>query len=265
MSIQCKCYGSNEDCRWCFGTGTVHDSKVEQYQGERTWIEKANDAEHRRTDRVAKLPQPLQLERSAAIGLSDLSRRMPESAYSPTGVDKEDVYGPFLPWHLLPPSSTPAVTFEVDSPKLLINELHNAYINREAAEGWFCGSPVYRADMLGMEVDREQELTALCGPARPYMDSYLSPNEPGYGVILFSTHDSVPAEVLPGETICADNIIRRTTTAEHRGDSFYAQLEENIVDGKLVSTEEARQASQQGAMVTWFKDHAIVHEEVACA
>ena len=148
-------------------------------------------------------------------------------------------YGPFVPADL-----RLSVPLETAKPRLDNLIAHDSRRNRNEPLGFFCGSPVFALDKRGMDVD------ALVDVKRIVDMQIDAPNT---------------AEVLPGETICADNIIRRTTTAEHRGDAFYAQLEENIVDGKLVSTEEARQASQQGAMVTWFKDHAVIHEEAVCA
>jgi hypothetical protein len=76
------------------------------------------------------------------------------------------------------------------------------------------------------------------------------------------------AEVLPGEEICADNIIRRTTTAEAQGDAYYKQekAEENT---QKISIAEAQVHYEAGALLTWRPDrvtnklseYALLHEE----
>ena len=147
-------------------------------------------------------------------------------------------YGPFVPADL-----RLSVPLETTKPKLDNLIAHDSRVDRREPQGFFCGSPVFLLDKRGMDVD------ALVDAKRLVDMQLVYPNT---------------AEVLPGESICDDNVVRRTTTAEHRGDAFYEQLEENIVEGNSVSLEAARLAAREGAMVTWFKDHAIVHEEVAC-
>ncbi len=69
---------------------------------------------------------------------------------------------------------------------------------------------------------------------------------------------SVPAEILTGE-IAKDNLIRRETTSEAIGESFYA---EEIPKGQQVPISEV----PDGALVTWRpgnQEFAIVHEEGA--
>lgn len=148
-------------------------------------------------------------------------------------------YGPFIPEDL-----RLSVPMQTEKPKLDNLIAHDSRISREEPQGFFCGSPVYTLDTLGMDVD------ALVDVKR---------------IVDMQIDTSNTAEVLPGESICGDNIVRRTTTAESKGEAFYAQLEGNIVNGKKVPLEIAREAAKQGAMVTWFKDYAFVHEEEACA
>jgi hypothetical protein len=65
------------------------------------------------------------------------------------------------------------------------------------------------------------------------------------------------AEVLPGE-VAKDNLIRRETTAEVVGETFYA---EDIPKGRQVPISEV----PDGVLVTWRPNNlefAVIHEEV---
>lgn len=74
-------------------------------------------------------------------------------------------------------------------------------------------------------------------------------------------------EVLPGEAICEDAIVRRTTTAEAQGEVFYDY--ELPPSTHKASIEDAKKLSDEGHMVTWRPDRAvnketefaIIHEE----
>ena len=68
----------------------------------------------------------------------------------------------------------------------------------------------------------------------------------------------VPAEIMAGE-IAKGNLIRRDTTAEVIGETFYA---EEIPEGRQVPISEV----PDGILVTWRPnnlDIAVIHEEVA--
>lgn len=177
MSIQCKCYGSNESCRWCFGTGTVYENLTTEYEAQRNWAAKAKEAERLRVEgrdaRIANLPDQLRSVRLEAIRLSDERLKA-----EPSARQRDTDWGPFLPWHAGPPSSIPAVTFGVDSPRLDINECHTDRVLRTEVYGSFCGEPIVGMDKLGMEVDRAREAQRL-------VDS--------------SSGISIPAEILPGK------------------------------------------------------------------
>lgn len=147
-------------------------------------------------------------------------------------------YGPFVPADL-----RLSVPLETAKPRLDNLVAHDSRVDRREPQGYFCGSPVFTLDKRGMDVD-------VLVDVKRTVDFELAP--------------TFTAEVLPGESICDDNIIRRTTTAESRGDAFYAQLEGNVENGKKVSLGVARLAASDGKMVTWFKDYALVHEETAC-
>jgi hypothetical protein len=70
--------------------------------------------------------------------------------------------------------------------------------------------------------------------------------------IGLSSGSSIPAEVLPGEVICEDNIIRRSTTAEAQGyDEFHKIAIEVPKDSRRVTIEEARKLSAEGANILW--------------
>lgn len=115
----------------------------------------------------------------------------------------------------------------------------------------FCGLPIYGLDAEAAEADLIVEEVRL--------------------TVKNSTGQSIPAEVLPGEEICADNIIRRTTTTEAIGyDNYYNQAYAEK-DAKHVSIGVARLEAAAGKLITWRPDgistsgteYALVHEEVA--
>ena len=70
--------------------------------------------------------------------------------------------------------------------------------------------------------------------------------------IKHSIGQGIPAEVLPGEVICTDGVVRRDTTAEFIGASYYAQNVEE--QGRRVSIEEARELSAGDANIIWRPD-----------
>lgn len=70
--------------------------------------------------------------------------------------------------------------------------------------------------------------------------------------VLISSGAGIPAEVLPGEIICKDNIIRRTTAAAERE---VVGTEESLTSTgstvKRVTLDEAKQLSDEGACIVW--------------
>jgi hypothetical protein len=149
------------------------------------------------------------------------------------------------PFHWQEAPELPRYVVNIASPKLDITYAHSSRVG--SAVGSFCGSPIVELDEIGMEVDVENELQS---------------------VIKNSTGTSIAAEVLPGEEICTDNIIRRTTTAEAQGDAYYKQekAEENT---QKISIAEAQVHYEAGALLTWRPDrvtnklseYALLHEE----
>lgn len=117
--------------------------------------------------------------------------------------------------------------------------------------GAFCGTPIYALAVSSMDMATERETRNAVLASKEFGES---PNV---------------AEVLPGEEICADGIIRRTTTAEAVGDDYYKQekAEENT---QKISIAEAQVHSEAGALVTWrpnrvvnkLNEYALLHEEV---
>lgn len=158
-------------------------------------------------------------------------------------------HGPFLPWHALPPSATPHAILTVPTPKLDILTAHDDRVQRGNLVASFCGSPIITLDELGIEVDEERELTRR-------LDA--------------SSHTSLPAEILPGEGLCDDGIVRRTTTLEAQGDAYYNRVAIEA-GNKRVNITDARQASRDGQMVYYRPDrvvgegeYALVVQEEAC-
>jgi hypothetical protein len=115
----------------------------------------------------------------------------------------------------------------------------------------FCGVPIQGIDEEQAEVDLVLEEVRL--------------------TVKNSTGKSIPAEVLPGEEICKDNIIRRSTTAEAVGYDTYYNQEYTERNTKRVSIGVARLESLAGKLVSWRPngmtssggEYALVHEEVA--
>ena len=107
----------------------------------------------------------------------------------------------------------------------------------------FCGSPILGIDSLAVKdaANRFIEEAVRLGKNNP------SPNT---------------AEVLPGEEICPDNVIRRGTTAEAMGDAYYnREFEEK--DMKKVSIGVAQLASDSGELVCWRPDGVVGENQYA--
>lgn len=131
--------------------------------------------------------------------------------------------------------------------KLDNNIAHDSRVQRENVIGYFCNVPIITLDEEGMDADVQRDLSMR---------------------MRFSTGQSIPAEVLPGEEICSDNIIRRSTTAEAIGyDTYHNQvaIEAGTQRGGI---NVARLASLAGKLVTWrpnrdvgpATEFALVHD-----
>jgi hypothetical protein len=117
--------------------------------------------------------------------------------------------------------------------------------------GEFCGSPIVTLDQRAVGIDAIIEVSMVIEANKSF------------------TSEPVELNILPGEIVCEDGVIRRGTTAEAIGDEFY-----NFVVPKgtrKVSISEARLASAAGESVTWRpngistsgEEFALIHEEAA--
>lgn len=132
--------------------------------------------------------------------------------------------------------------------RLDISYTHDKNLGTEKV-GEFCGSPIHELYTHAQDVDQFVETMRLIN---------LSKQSP---------ESTVPLEILPGEIVCDDNIVRRWSTAEANPE-FYDYV---VPAGcRKVSLAEAKQLLDEGAMVTFRpnrvvnaeEEFAIVHEEV---
>jgi hypothetical protein len=73
--------------------------------------------------------------------------------------------------------------------------------------------------------------------------------------------DTYTAEVLPGEVVCEDGVVRRATTAEAQGESFYTYEEPK--DTQRVSVEQGRAEAMKGGLVYFRPDRRVGTGEFA--
>lgn len=106
--------------------------------------------------------------------------------------------------------------------------------------GDFCGSPIVEMYLEEMDVDRIVDVQRTIE---------INRNSPKGTV-----------EILPGEMICDDNIIRRGSTAEANPEFYNYQIS---VDARKVTLAEARQLLDEGAMITWRPNRVVGQEEFA--
>ena len=106
-------------------------------------------------------------------------------------------YRKLQPLHWQEAPELPHYASDIPSPKLDILFAHQDRVLRDDVAGYFCGQPIVGLDELDMEVDQMRDTINR---------------------IASSSGTSIPAEVMPGEMICADNVIRRTTTREVTGE-----------------------------------------------
>ncbi len=132
--------------------------------------------------------------------------------------------------------------------KLDNNIAHDLRVQRDNVVGHFCGVPIITLDEVGMDVDVVRDQNAR---------------------LSVSSGQSIPPEVLPGEEICSDNVIRRATTAEAIGyDTYHNQAATEagterggITLGKL--------AALAGKLIMWrpnrdtnpSTEYVLIHEE----
>lgn len=124
------------------------------------------------------------------------------------------------------------------------------YKNLGQRVGTFCGSPIIELYQHEVELDQYVETNRLVEIGRENPPSVI--------------------EILPGEVISNDGIVRRSTAAEVVGDEFYEyQLPS---DARKVTLAEARRLSDsEGSLVTWrpnrvcnaATEFATVHEGTA--
>jgi hypothetical protein len=111
--------------------------------------------------------------------------------------------------------------------------------------GEFCGSPIVSLNEKEIDIDRAIDLD------RTRLSNSLFPSAETDFVIL-----------LPGEVVCEDGVIRRSTSAEAVGyDEFHAF--KVPADTKKVSIADARLASLAGELVTWRPNRVTGQEEFA--
>ena len=158
-------------------------------------------------------------------------------------------YRKLQPLHWQEAPELPHYASDIPSPKLDILFAHQNRVLRDDVAGYFCGQPIVGLDELGMEVDQMRDTINR---------------------IASSSGTSIPAEVMPGEMICADNVIRRTTTREVTGEQHSILTDrlakwcpkgqdvddagepiESPVELLCVNIDEARQASKEGKIVKW--------------
>jgi hypothetical protein len=77
---------------------------------------------------------------------------------------------------------------------------------------------------------------------------------------LLNEPDKNTAEVMPGEVICPDNIVRRETAAEKQ---FNIAPSVEQAQGVRVTVEEAKGLSDQGACIIWRPNGIIGESEYA--
>ena len=113
-----------------------------------------------------------------------------------------------------------------------VNYTHSKNIGEQI--GSFCDVPIVELDTFEMDVDASLETQRAVQSCKA-MGCSDTPNT---------------AEVLPGEVICVDNIVRRTTTAEYIGyDKYKAERPPFYligVDGTVYFPEDSRWGRADG-------------------
>lgn len=128
------------------------------------------------------------------------------------------------------------------------NIAHDSRVQRDNVLGNFCGVPIITLDEVGMDVDVVRDQNRR---------------------LSVSSGESIPPEVLPGEEICSDGIIRRTTTAEAMGYDTYHNQAATEVGTRRGGIEEGRLAAMEGKLVMWRPNrdtnpdmaYVLIHEE----
>lgn len=114
--------------------------------------------------------------------------------------------------------------------------------------GEFCGSPIVTMNQRAIDVDNLAEVQRMIEVNKGLTQSETS-------------------ALLPGEVVCPDGVIRRSTAAETVGEDFYKfSIPENT---RKVNINLAKQASLAGELITWRpngvstdgEEFALVHYE----
>lgn len=120
--------------------------------------------------------------------------------------------------------------------KLDINETHSKNLSAGSV-GSFCGSPIREMYTHEMELDQVVEVARQIEINRKL-------NPPS------------TVEVLPGELICDDNIVRRSSTAEAVGEAFYSNYV--VPEGaRKVTMAEAKELAKEGALIEWRPNRVV--------
>lgn len=115
--------------------------------------------------------------------------------------------------------------------ELRSDSVSEARVQRDNVVGYFCGLPIVTIDEINAEADEEADLIVR---------------------LMLSSHQSIDAEILPGEERCADGIIRRSTTAEAVGyDKYHSSTNDEAKSMKKGGIALGRLASLAGSMVYW--------------
>ena len=155
--------------------------------------------------------------------------------------------GPILPWHSVPPKdgTRMMITFAVESPKLESLFVPASCV-REEVVGHFCGSPIRTIDLLKVEVEAQRDLQVRLEHNKESEESYKT---------------RVSSLLLPGQGVCSDGVIRRGTTSEAVGESFYAY---EVPKGTVkVSIELATLEAIAGEMIYFRPDGKVGDGEFA--
>jgi hypothetical protein len=110
---------------------------------------------------------------------------------------------------------------------------HNGRI--EEVIGYFCGSPIYSMSIPDVDFDSARESRRAVLAAQNQAEPSVS-----------------TAELNAGEAICPDNVIRRGTTLEVRGEDYYNAVNDPE-NTQRISIAEARivDYATPGTLVTW--------------
>jgi len=117
---------------------------------------------------------------------------------------------------------------------------HSKNVGQEPL-GFFCGSYIVTLNKQAMAEDEHLEVCRVVDAAIP---------------------NTITAELLPGEVICSDGIVRRGTASEVVGyDEFHTYKQPE--DTRKVTIAEGREFAKAGALVTFRPDRVVGQGEFA--